>query len=65
MTDLFGGRFVPPQPFGRWQFLDLFRVGSSVGAMLPNKSLEPTGVGAFSSAVAVLVFWSRVAQLGR
>ena len=30
-----------------------------------NKTLEPTRVGAFSSAVAVHVFWSRVAQLGR
>jgi hypothetical protein len=32
---------------------------------MPNKTLEPTRVGAFSSAIAVLVFWSRVAQLGR
>ena len=31
----------------------------------PNKTLEPTRVDAFSSAIAVLVFWSRVAQLGR
>jgi hypothetical protein len=30
-----------------------------------NKTLEPTRVGVFGSAVAVLVFWSRVAQLGR
>jgi hypothetical protein len=30
-----------------------------------NKTMEPTRVGAFSSAVAGLVFWSRVAQLGR
>jgi len=29
----------------------------------PNKTLEPTRVGALSSAVAVHVFWSRVAQL--
>ena len=29
------------------------------------KTLEPTRVGAFCSAVAVHVFWSRVAQLGR
>lgn len=30
-----------------------------------NKALEPTRVGALSSAFAVHVFWSRVAQLGR
>ena len=29
----------------------------------PNHTLEPTRVGAFSSAYAGLVFWSRVAQL--
>src|SRR5947207_8995393 len=29
------------------------------------KTLEPTRGGAFCSAVAVHVFWSRVAQLGR
>jgi len=32
---------------------------------MPNKSLEPTRVGALSSAIAVRVFWSRVAQLWR
>jgi len=31
----------------------------------PNKALEPTRVGALSSAVAVHVHLSRVAQLGR
>ena len=31
----------------------------------PNKTLEPTRVGAFSSTVAGLVFWSRVAELSR
>jgi hypothetical protein len=31
----------------------------------PNKALEPTGVGAFSFAIAIHVQVSRVAQLGR
>jgi len=30
---------------------------------LPNKSLEPTRVSAFSSAFAVHAFWSRVPEL--
>ena len=29
----------------------------------PNKSLEPTAVGAFSSAIAVHVIWPRVPEL--
>ena len=33
--------------------------------MRPNKTLEPTRVGAFSSAVAGDTYWSRVAQLCR
>jgi hypothetical protein len=31
----------------------------------PNKALEPTQVGAFSSAIAIHVYLSRVAQRGR
>jgi hypothetical protein len=31
--------------------------------MMPNKSPEPTAVGAFCSAVAVHSFWPGVAQL--
>ena len=33
--------------------------------MTPNKTLEPTRVGALGSAVADYIFLSRVAQLGR
>ncbi len=30
-----------------------------------NKTLQPTRVGRFSSAIAVRVHWSRVAELSR
>jgi hypothetical protein len=53
----------------------LFRIGGECVAVFvfttlfmrltANRTLEPTRVGAFSSAVAVHVYLSRVAQLGR
>jgi hypothetical protein len=42
----------------------LFCYETSEMTMLPKKSLEPTRVCALSSAVAVRVFWYRVAELG-
>jgi len=53
MTDLFGFRYALLLFSGQWQAMDLFRAASMAMTTLPNKSPEPTAVGAVSSAIAV------------
>jgi len=55
MTDLFGVRYALLLFSGQSQAMDLFRAASMAMTTLPNKSPEPTAVGAFSSAIAVHV----------
>ena len=62
-ADIFGGHSSPQLYFGRWPFLDLSDPKSIAMTTLPNKSPEPTAVGAVSSAVAVHVASRRWLEL--